>query len=61
MYDGKQVLRFINNYKTKDLYLIGNEMNKRIDTGNMIPKGLNLMYIIKILIRLIYIKKLNLF
>lgn len=34
MYDGKQVLRFINNYKTKDLYLIGNEMNKRIGTGN---------------------------
>lgn len=25
MYDGKQVLRFVNNYKTKDLYLIGNE------------------------------------
>lgn len=34
MYDGKQILRFINNYKTKDLYLIGNEMNKRIGTGN---------------------------
>lgn len=34
MYDGKQVLRFVNNYKTKDLYLIGNEMNKRIGTGN---------------------------
>lgn len=34
MYDGKQVLRFINNYKTKDLYLIGNEMNKIIGTGN---------------------------
>lgn len=34
MYDGKQVLRFINNYKTKDLYLIDNEMNKRIGTGN---------------------------
>lgn len=34
MYDGKQVLRFVNNYKTKDLYLIGNEMNKRISTGN---------------------------
>lgn len=34
MYDGKQVLRFANNYKTKDLYLIGNEMNKRIGTGN---------------------------
>ena len=34
MYDGKQVLRFVNNYKTKHLYLIGNEMNKRIGTGN---------------------------
>lgn len=34
MYDEKQVLRFVNNYKTKDLYLIGNEMNKRIATGN---------------------------
>lgn len=34
MYDGKQVLRFVNNYKTKDLYLIGNEMNKRTATGN---------------------------
>ena len=34
MYDGKQVLRFVNNYKTKDLYLLGNEMNKRIGTGN---------------------------
>lgn len=34
MYDGKQVLRFVNNYKTKDLYLIDNEMNKRIGTGN---------------------------
>lgn len=34
MYDGKQVLRFVNNYKTNDLYLLGNEMNKRIGTGN---------------------------
>ena len=34
MYDGKQVLRFVNNYKTKNLYHIGNEMNKRIGTGN---------------------------
>ncbi len=34
MRDEKQVLRFINNYKTKDLYLIGNEMNKRIFTDN---------------------------
>lgn len=60
MYDGKQVLRFVNNYKTKDLYLIGNKMNKRIGTGNYDSER-TLMYIIKILIRVIYIKKLNLF
>lgn len=30
MYDGKQVLRFVNNYKTKDLYLIGSKMLKII-------------------------------
>ena len=34
MYDGYQILRFENNYKSKDLYLIGNEMNNRIGTGN---------------------------
>ncbi len=34
MYGGYQVLRFENNYKSKDLYLIGNEMNNRIGTGN---------------------------
>lgn len=34
MYDGYQVLRFENDYKSKDLYLIGNEMNNRIGTGN---------------------------
>lgn len=34
MYDGKQVLRFVTNYKSKDLYNIGNEMTKRIGTGN---------------------------
>lgn len=34
MYDGYQVLRFENNYKSKDLYLIGNEMNNRVGTGN---------------------------
>lgn len=34
MYDGKQVLRFVNNYKSKDLYNLGNEMIKRIGTGN---------------------------
>lgn len=34
MYDGYQVLRFENNYKSKDLYLIGKEMNNRIGTGN---------------------------
>ena len=61
MYDGKQVLRFVNNYKTKDLYLIGNEMNKRIGTGNYDSERTKFMYIIKILIRVIYIKKLNLF
>lgn len=34
MYDEYQVLRFENNYKSKDLNLIGNEMNIRIGTGN---------------------------
>ncbi len=34
MYDEYQVLRFENNYKSKDLYLIGNEMNNRIGTDN---------------------------
>ena len=34
MYDGYQILRFENNYKSKDLYLIGNEMNNRVGTGN---------------------------
>lgn len=34
MYDGYQVLRFENNYKSKDLYLIGKEMNNKIGTGN---------------------------
>lgn len=34
MYDGKQVLRFVNNYKSKGLYNLGNEMIKRIGTGN---------------------------
>ena len=38
MYDGYQVLRFENNYKSKDLYLIGNEMNKRVGTGNYDPE-----------------------
>lgn len=33
MYDGYQVLRFENNYKSKDLYLIGNEMNNRVRTS----------------------------
>lgn len=28
MYEGKQVVRFVNNYKSKDLYNIGNEMDK---------------------------------
>lgn len=34
MHDGYKVLRFENNYKNKDLYLIGNEMDSRIGTGN---------------------------
>ena len=34
MYDGKQVVRVINNYKQKDLYNIGVEMNNRKGTGN---------------------------
>lgn len=34
MHEGKQVLRYVNNYKTKELYLIGNDMNRRIGTGN---------------------------
>ena len=34
MYEGKQVVRFVNNYKSKDLYNIGNEMDKRKGTGN---------------------------
>src|SRR5574344_1427736 len=34
MYYGKQVLRFVTNYKSKDLYNIGNEMTKRKGTGN---------------------------
>lgn len=38
MYDGYQVLRFENNYKSKDLYLIGNEMKNRIGTGNYDPE-----------------------
>ena len=38
MYDGYQVLRFENNYKSKDLYLIGNEMKNRVGTGNYDPE-----------------------
>lgn len=34
MYDGKQVVRVINNYKQKDLYNLGVEMNNRKGTGN---------------------------
>lgn len=34
MYDGKQVVRVENNYKQKDLYNIGVEMNGRKGTGN---------------------------
>ena len=38
MKDGYQVLRFENNYKSKDLYLIGNEMKNRVGTGNYDPE-----------------------
>ncbi len=34
MYDGKQVLRFEQKYKKKDLYNIGKEMKERKGTGN---------------------------
>lgn len=34
MHDGKQVMRFMNNIKSKDLYNIGNELDKRNGTGN---------------------------
>ena len=34
MYDRYQVLRFENNFKCKDLYLIENEINNRVGTGN---------------------------
>jgi len=34
MYDGKQVVRIINNYKKADLFNIGKEMTERKGTGN---------------------------
>lgn len=34
MHEGKQVLRYVNNCKTKDSYLICNEINKKIGIGN---------------------------
>ena len=34
MYDGKQVVRVINNYKKSDVYNIGVEMINRKGTGN---------------------------
>lgn len=34
MYDGKQVLRFHTQYKSSDIYNIGNEMERRKGTGN---------------------------
>lgn len=34
MYDGKQVVRVINNYKKSDVYNIGVEMTNRKGTGN---------------------------
>lgn len=58
MHEGKQVLRYVNNCKTKDSYLIGNEIKELVQVI-MIQRELNLMYIIKILIKIIYIKKLN--
>ncbi len=61
MYDRKQALRFVNNYKTKDLYLVGNEMTKRIDTGNYDSERTKFNVYYKTSIRVIYIKKLNLF
>lgn len=39
MYDGTQVLRFVNNYKTKDLYLIGNKWIKELVQVIMIWKN----------------------
>lgn len=38
MYEGKQVLRFENNYKSKDLYNLGRELKERIGTGNYDPE-----------------------
>lgn len=38
MYDGYQVLRFENNYKSKDLYIMENEMESRVGTGNYDPE-----------------------
>ena len=34
MYEGKQVVRVVTQYKKDDLYNIGVEMNKRKGTGN---------------------------
>lgn len=34
IYDGKQVLRFVTKYKSKDLFNIGQELTKRKGTGN---------------------------
>ncbi|MEG1900480.1 MAG: hypothetical protein RR161_02895 [Bacilli bacterium] len=48
MYDGKQVLRFVTNFKSIDLYNIGNEMANRQGTDIMIKTEPILMYIIKI-------------
>ena len=56
MYDGYQVLRFENNYKSKDLYLIGNEMNNRVGTGNYDKERTKFNIKYK---ELIYIKMLN--
>lgn len=38
MYDRYKVLRFENNYKSRDLYLIVNEIENRVEMGNYHPE-----------------------
>lgn len=38
MYDGKQVVRIVNNYKKDDIYKVGVEMTDRKGTGNYEPE-----------------------
>lgn len=47
MYDGKQVVRVVNNYKKKDVYKIGVEMTDRKGTGNydIERKAFNVEYV----------------